>query len=235
MSNVPLKWRAFLVPKDGYAPEECEDAIAGDPAAGRFAIADGAAESYASGDWAQRLVEAFTTGGPIENWLAAPRKAWQRDASGTANSWYAEEKLIGGGHATFLGVCIQMVDGEPHWEAIAAGDACLFLVSHGALLSSFPLQHSSEFSFSPTFVTSHKVDPAWQQRRGQVCPDDTLLLATDALAKCLFESAEAGAFAGTDLIGMDEDDFALWVTVSRAAGKLRNDDVALGIIEFKES
>ena len=31
-----------------------------------------------------------------------------------------------------------------------------------------------------------------------------------------------------------DDDFALWVTVTRATGKLRNDDVALGIVEFVE-
>src|SRR5262245_13635898 len=76
MPDLPLHWRSFLVPKDGHALAECEDAIAGDPKLGRFAIADGAAESYASGDWARRLVDAFTKNGPIGNWLAGPRKGW---------------------------------------------------------------------------------------------------------------------------------------------------------------
>src|SRR4051794_22657947 len=104
MPDLPLHWRSFLVPKDGHAPDECEDAISGDVSTGRFAVADGAAESYASGDLARRLVNAFTKTGPVKNWLAVPRKAWNREAAGTANSWYAEEKLVAGGHATFLGV-----------------------------------------------------------------------------------------------------------------------------------
>ncbi len=158
-----------------------------------------------------------------------------REAAGLASSWYAEEKLIGGGHATFLGVSIKDLDGDPSWEAIAAGDACLFMLSHGAFLSSFPLQHSSAFTGSPAFVTSHKLEPDWKRQDGLLCPGDTFLLATDALSKCLFESAEAGAFVGRDLIDMTPDDFSLWVTVARASGKLRNDDVALGVIEFKET
>ena len=55
-----------------------------------------------------------------------------REASGLSKSWYAQEKLSGGGHATFLGVSIRMVAGDPSWEAIAVGDACLFLMNHGA-------------------------------------------------------------------------------------------------------
>jgi hypothetical protein len=62
----------------------------------------------------------------------------------------------------------------------------------------------------------------------QICPGEVLLLASDALAKCLFESAESGAFAGRDLIDMHEDDFSLWVAVNRASGRLKNDDVAMG-------
>jgi hypothetical protein len=235
MPDLPLHWRSFLVPKDGHALTECEDAVAGDLKPGRFAIADGAAESYASGDWARRLVAAFTKTGPIDNWLVAPRKAWNREASGSASSWYAEEKLIGGGHATFLGISIQVVDGDPSWQAIAVGDACLFLMSRGALVSSFPLQHSSEFSATPAFVTSHKTEPEWKKQRGLLCPGDTLLLATDALSKCLFESAESGSFAGRGLVDMTDVDFAFWVAAARSTGKLRNDDVALGVIELKES
>jgi hypothetical protein len=234
MPELPLLWKSFLVPKDGHALAECEDAIAGDPKLGRFAIADGAAESYASGDWARRLVDAFTKNGPIGNWLAGPRNGWKHEAAGLASSWYAEEKFVGGAHATFLGITIEIAEGDPWWSAIAAGDACLFLMSRGAILSAFPVQHSSEFTGSPAFVTSNKTESPWKEQRGLLCPGDTLLLATDALAKCLLESAEASEFAGQDLIDMTEDDFALWVAAQRASGKLRNDDVAFGVIELKE-
>ena len=119
MPQLSLHWRSFLVPKDGNAEDECEDAIAGDPASGRFAIADGASESYASGDWARLLVAAYVAKGPVENWLTAPQVAWKKQTVASAKSWYAEEKFTHGGHATFLGVTIQMDEDSVYREAIA--------------------------------------------------------------------------------------------------------------------
>ncbi|MBO0697489.1 MAG: hypothetical protein J2P46_03780, partial [Zavarzinella sp.] len=99
MPDPGLRWRSFLVPKVGHGPDECEDAAAGDPDVGRFAVADGASESYAAGDWARLLVEAFVAAGPTDDWLKEPREAWQQDAAGGAVSWYAEDKFARGGHA----------------------------------------------------------------------------------------------------------------------------------------
>src|SRR3954470_21129595 len=101
-----LHWRSFLVPKDGHAADECEDAVAGDPAAGRFAIADGASESYAAGEWARALVEAFVRDGADPDWLVGPRIAWHEQVAGRAVAWYAEDKFASGGHATFLGLTV---------------------------------------------------------------------------------------------------------------------------------
>jgi hypothetical protein len=103
MNVTPLQWRSFLVPKDGHTADECEDAAAGDPAVGRFAVADGASESFAAGEWARFLVDAFVHRGPMRDWLAGPREDWAKAVAGQAMSWYAEEKLTVGGHATFLG------------------------------------------------------------------------------------------------------------------------------------
>src|SRR5205814_9099945 len=82
MNMAPVHWRTFLVPKDGHTAGECEDAVAGDPAAGRFEVADGASESFAAGEWARLLCEAFVEGGPVADWLATPREAWKRAAAG---------------------------------------------------------------------------------------------------------------------------------------------------------
>jgi hypothetical protein len=233
MPHLALHWRSFLVPKDGNAENECEDAVAGDPASGRFAIADGASESYASGDWARLLVDAYVTTGPSENWLTAPQVAWKKQTVGSALSWYAEEKFTHGGHATFLGLTVRKDEDSAEWEAIAAGDTCLFVVSHGAILTSFPLSKSTEFSSTPTLLSSRGGKPTWIMDRGTLCSGDVMVLATDALGRFLFESSEKNAFAGRDLIGMeDEDDFALWVAATRATGSLKNDDVALGVIEI---
>jgi hypothetical protein len=232
MNMAPVHWRIFLVPKDGHSADECEDAAAGDPAVGRFAVADGASESFAAGEWARLLCSAFVEGGPVGDWLAAPREVWKRAAAGGVVSWYAEEKLTAGGHATFLGVTTRPADAGVAWEAVAVGDACLFHLVGGACLSSFPLDRAADFTASPTLISSRSGVPSWKTTRGALRPGEALLLATDALAQCLLASAEERAFAGDGLLGMDEDDdFALWVAVQRAAGKLRNDDVALGILE----
>lgn len=233
MPDPLLHWRSFLVPKDGHAADECEDAVAGDPAAGRFAVADGASESFAAGEWARLLVAAFVGDGPSRDWLADPRTAWQTAVAGEASSWYAEEKRAAGGHATFLGLTTRPADDGYEWEAVAVGDACLFHVVSGSCLSSFPLGRPADFTSSPTLISSKGGTPAWQVTGGVLRPGEALLLATDALAQSLLASAEAGAFAGSDFLTMaDDDDFALWVAAARATGRLRNDDVALGIVEF---
>jgi len=43
------RWRALGLPKRGHSAEEYEDAFAGDPKVGRFAVADGASESSFAG------------------------------------------------------------------------------------------------------------------------------------------------------------------------------------------
>jgi Protein phosphatase 2C len=233
MPEFGLRWRSFLVPKVGHAPDECEDAAAGDPDAGRFAVADGASESYAAGDWARLLVEAFVATGTAGDWLKAPREAWQQEAAGSAVSWYAEDKFARGGHATFLGVSVRLAEDGAEWEAVAVGDSCLLHLRNGNSVASFPLTQSAEFNGAPTLVNSRGGNPVWKTGRGMFRPGETLLLATDALAQHLLESTERGWFAGPALLGLEEDDdFAMWVAMAREAGQLRNDDVALGVIEL---
>src|SRR4051812_26494692 len=177
----PLHWRSFLVPKDGHAADECEDAVAGDPVVGRFAVADGASESFAAGEWARLLVGAFVGAGPARDWLAGPRSRWQDAVGVGAASWYAEEKRTAGGHATFLGLTTRAAGDQVEWEAVAVGDACVLHVAGGACLASFPLGRAGDFNSSPTLISSRGGTPAWRATRGVLRPGEALLLATDAL------------------------------------------------------
>jgi hypothetical protein len=229
---LSLRWRSLIVPKDGHAFAEYEDAVAGHPGIGRFAVADGASESYAAGEWARHLVTAFVRQGPADDWLAAPREAWRREIEGGELSWYAEDKLARGAHATFLGVRFTVAEDHADWEAIAVGDACLFLLRDEARPFSFPLTSSTEFTSSPAFVRTRDVTPQWKTDRGSLRPGEAMLLTTDALAQFLMTSAEAGDFAGAGLRDVEEDAFALWIQAMRSLGRMRNDDVALGVIEI---
>jgi len=224
-----LTWRTFLVPKRGHSEAECEDALAGDPSTGRFAVADGASESYAAGEWARLLVETFVRDGCDGDWLTAPRVAWSDQVGGRAVSWYAADKFAAGGHATFLGLTIA----GKQWTALAAGDANLFVLRDGGLVSSFPLETSAAFTGSPVLVRSWGDEPPWEFGLGDLQAGDTLLLATDALAQALLSAAEAGQAVGADLVTLtDVAAFTTWVEAERAAGRLRNDDVALAVIAY---
>src|SRR6187399_2691280 len=108
MGRPMLQWTYFRVPKKGNVPDECEDAVAGDPDRGRFAIADGASESFAAGEWAKILVNHFVRESST-HWLPEARIQWDASVGNSPQSWYAEEKLAAGAHATFVGL---MLDDE---------------------------------------------------------------------------------------------------------------------------
>ncbi|HKB04550.1 MAG TPA: hypothetical protein VKD90_20170, partial [Gemmataceae bacterium] len=170
MPDLSLRWHSFIVPKDGHALEEYEDAVAGHPEIGRFAIADGATESYAAGEWARHLVTAFVRRGSTGDWLAAPREAWRLEVGGGELSWYAEDKLARGAHATFLGVSFRLAADHAEWETVAVGDACLFLLRDEPRPFSFPLISSTEFTSSPALVRTRDVTPPWKSDRGTLRP-----------------------------------------------------------------
>jgi len=235
MPSPGLRWRFFLVSKSGHAPDECEDAIGGDPETGRFAVADGASESYAAGEWARHLVSGFVREGGTDDWLTGSRNAWQDEVGGGVLSWYAEDKLARGAHATFLGLTIRTAADGFEWEAIAVGDACLFMIARDSRPVAFPVTHSSGFTSAPALVTSRGAWPGWKIERGTMGSGDIILLATDALAQCLLASSEDGSFAAPTLLDLEEeDDFALWVALARDQGRLKNDDVAMGVVEIVE-
>src|SRR5438876_30634 len=59
MPGRALHFREFRLARRGHPLAECQDAAAADPERGRFAVADGAAESSLAAPWARLLVEDF--------------------------------------------------------------------------------------------------------------------------------------------------------------------------------
>src|SRR5262245_6886802 len=104
-----MEFRTLWLPKRGNAVDEYEDASAGDPARGRFAIADGATESAFAGIWARLLVEGFVRDdvphlGRWTHWLPPLQERLLTEVGGQEMPWYAESKLEEGAFATFLGL-----------------------------------------------------------------------------------------------------------------------------------
>jgi hypothetical protein len=233
MSGVALHPRAFAVPKDGHAADECEDAFACNNPAGRFAIADGASESIYAGEWARLLCEAFvadsSAGDGIGPWLGSAQKRWRDHVRDRPAPWHVAEKLEDGAFATFLGV---VVDPAGRWRAVATGDSCLFLVRDDGLRRAFPVEAAAAFGTRPALIGSRqrgRVRAAGVG--GTLQAGDRFMLMTDALAEWFLAEHEAGRAPWRELAERTADDFAGWVVGRRAEGRLKNDDVTLLVIE----
>jgi hypothetical protein len=236
-------WHAFHLPKRGHAQEEHEDALAADPAAGRFAVADGASESSFAAAWARLLVEGFVTGEGKPwrdlDWLAGPRQRWAAEVDALSLPWYAEIKREQGAFATLLGLVIRPPRARRPgtWRALAVGDSCLFRTRRGRLLQSFPLTASAGFGNQPRLLGSRPATgPAPEQARGRWRRGDRFLLMTDALAQWFLFRTEQGGEPQAEVARLlAEPDpqaaFPDWIE-ERRQQDLRNDDVTLGIIDL---
>jgi hypothetical protein len=238
----PIICRALALPKRGHSSAEYEDAAAANEDRGRFAIADGAAETSFAALWARLLVAEFVNApagdlAPWLTWLPPLQQRWAAAVGTAAMPWYAEIKLQQGAFATFLGVAAY----ELRWQAVAVGDSCLFQTRGSRLHYAFPLVSSGEFGTNPWLVGSRGCDgEAVEKRTRRVeadwLPGDCLWLMTDALAKWFLEQVEGSGQPWQELDRLlhapaPQPAFEQWVTTLRDAGRLRNDDVTLMLIE----
>jgi hypothetical protein len=241
-SEPPLRWRVLRLPKGDHTPEEYEDAWAADPAAGRFAVADGASESTFAGLWARLLVEGFVAARRrrgAARWLDGARRRWAEQVMGLELPWYGEMKRAEGAFATLLGLAVQAPapDRPGRWRAVAVGDSCLVHVRQGQPLRAFPLGSSADFGNEPRLIGSWTGPmPTAEYASGSLAPGDRLFLMTDALAQWFLYEHEGGRRPWEAVEPMldtrwPEEAFAAWVGGLRASGGLRDDDVTLLAIE----
>jgi hypothetical protein len=229
-----LAWRALQVPRRGHTAAECEDAFAGDPQGGRFAVADGATESAFAGPWAALLAEGYVRSpGPWHHWLPEARACWQEQLRGRDLPWYAEAKADEGAFATLLGVAF--ADDRGHWRAEAVGDSCLFQVRGGRLRCAFPVRHAADFGNQPDLLCSRpRTQEAPKVKKARRVEDwrvgDALLLMTDALSYWFLRETEEGRRPWETLAALTDGDFAPWLDELRQTRQVRNDDVTLVFI-----
>jgi hypothetical protein len=247
----------FCLPKGGNSTDEYEDASAQNRENGRFAIADGAAESSFADLWARLLVMGFVTepvgiGTRWADWLAPLRLDWEAEVHAQwleqrgvqPMPYHVENKFRQGAHATFLGL---IVGDRPRrritqsWRAIAVGDSCLFQVRGQRMCKAFPLKRSVDFNLSPALVGSRAnarhVRHRGVRARGEWRAGDRFWLMTDALAQWFLRQVEAGArpwdvlepflSAGASSADDSPQTFADWIVALRLSKDLRNDDVTL--------
>lgn len=241
-----VQWQCLWLPKRGNSAEEYEDAFTGDGGVGRFAVADGATESYGSASWARLLVEEFIRT-PLwrwrqwGKWLPGLQERWVADFDSAALPWYATAKLHEGAFAAFLGLSLEKPAwwwwGKSRWRAVAVGDSCLFQIRAGCLHAKFPIQQAEEFGNHPWLLGSRDAvaevgagKVTWAEGDGR--SGDLLLLLTDALAQWFLRQHEGNqkpweALAAILTAAAPEEHFAAWVEAQRDQKELKNDDVTL--------
>jgi len=246
----------FSAPKEGYAAGEWEDGAAGgyipssrpgDPPLVRFAVADGATETYESARWVDQLIGSFMSpdqvGGAswpelerasLTDWFHAMQDRWQA-AAPAASDYIEEVKIRQGTLATFVGgEILGLGTSAPIWRAAALGDSILFHVRDGNLADQFPRLRSADFASAPEGISTlparlDRMSEQVQLRQGRLAPGDTIFAATDAFAKWMITCVEQGDQALWPLLCelVHPDVFVQLVTAQRRAMAMKDDDVTL--------
>lgn len=204
------------IPKKAESPDSMQDAFCVNESfegrSLRVALADGVSQSFMQAAWAKILTRRFCTSKDLDNvnlfedgifnvWVDGARNEWVEEISRTL-AYKSErirerisEKLDAGENAaaTFLGLEInQNAQGHLAWRAIVIGDSCLFLVNKDKF-DAYPISSSRDFSVTPDYFSSAgKTEGVPVFLQGEAEKGDVLLLATDALAKWIFQNKERG-------------------------------------------
>lgn len=243
-----LEIRSYWVPKAGNPVHEWEDGCAFSEAAGRIAVADGASSAFDAQRWSQLLASRFLDdpvaaddGEAIMAWIKRRTEEWnagddQADRAERGQddaAWYVHEASSRGSFATFLGFNVsRRRDESLDFQAVAVGDTCLFHVRDDTLVSAFPLREADHFGTTPELVATapqhlERTAAALCTARGRLNQDDTVVLATDAVAEWALGTAAHDPDVWMTLAGIRHDTFGTLIADLRAMNLIENDDCTL--------
>ena len=248
----------FFTHKEGETAQDYQDSSAAGHSLRRYAVADGAGQSFLPAPWASFLVEGFCKrNDPTNldlfktkdwvNWLTPFQAAWQQEADKVAQNSAPEKYYIRNRYhrkdpagATFAG--IEFFEAENKWQAMIIGDSCIFHV-YGDQVQIYLLQDESQFNFYPECFLSNALKERFQPTfigEKKYEPNDLFLLATDALSKWIIREAKSTDWSRTVQRLLDLKDEAGFLAFVQSARHdphrpMENDDVTLMILREKIS
>ncbi len=192
--------------KSDYDATTCEDAYSYRVLQGLFAMADGAGTTLFSHLWARLLVEYFIdvplmSDDPfeLEWWLRQAQERYKQHIPVAENmSWNAQQKMLNeGSYATLATLrIIEVHKSRALADLLAIGDSCIFLESdRSSELEIFPLIQEADFERAPLCLPSKQTRfqrdiQRCQKKQVWLEADDTIVLATDAVARWIISSGQ---------------------------------------------
>ena len=238
------------LPKENENIDDCQDFYKCDQR-GRFAIADGASQSFYSNIWAEKLVAHFCKDPDInesnwEQWLRPIQKEWFSDINQRVEkarednrpTWVTNQNRLKFGEcatSTFVG--LEFVDNKVKISVV--GDSYLFILEEDKLSETYPkLACADDFGDRPEYFASDGKDNSFQPILESKVLEDTnsqkhFILATDALSEYIFKCHERNEEIFSTLLKFSKmEDFREFIFDARHSHKikLKNDDVALVVL-----
>ena len=208
-----------------------------------FAIADGVSQAPFSQIWSNKVVEKFIekpfasdlNEQKLKDWLEDIRKEWGSEIDQRKSPKMILERAKDvGGSTTFLGMIIQeMKKKYQKLQLFGIGDTNMFLIRNKRIKYSFPV--TSVESFTDQTIGLCSIDNASQKipelKEFNAKRGDIVILATDALAKWIFKSANLGQRPWSKIL-KNKNDIANFIDKLRYTNKIDDDDTTCIIIRI---
>ena len=215
-----------------------------------FAIADGVSQAPFSQIWSNKVVEKFIekpfgsdlNEQKLKDWLEDIRKDWSseieqhqsHEMTEKAKALHMEMSREQGGSTTFLGMIIQeMKKKYQKLQLFGIGDTNMFLIRNNRIKEKFPITLVE--SFTDHTIGLRSIDNASQKipelKEFNAKRGDIVILATDALAKWIFKSANLGQSPWNKIL-KNKNDIANFIDRLRDAKKIDDDDTTCIIIRI---
>ena len=186
----------------------CEDASRADMQRGLFCVADGAGTTLFSNIWADILVNHFIHDPlagidlfEMEWWIRQAQKRYRERAPqlDTLN-WNARQKAAEQGAYSTLATLriVRSAEQTATAELLVIGDSCVIIgQQRQEKILAFPLLHSTDFDRAPYCVPAllknlNRKTLYARQREVTLAPGDTIILATDAVARWIIAGGTSG-------------------------------------------
>lgn len=240
-TRMRLMPQLFTVPRVGDRQEENCDASATNELNQAFAIADGASQSFNSGEWARLVTSRWVTIDSLSGIRHVAESCspdWHVLSNSELNSLPPDslirEKMAQGSSATFGGVRLVRIAGGDYWEITTVGDVLVVATSRKSdgtrcVWRTYPFPIGSQFGEgAPHQVTTDApfVRSTVSTAMERDSPGLEFVLMTDAIARRIFTELTRNINI-TELLpflNQDRQTFIEWVDTERSCNRLDDDD-----------